>query len=126
MPCAGGWQVSGTYQYQSGFPLTFSNNIYWDASCGDPSSLVSNIGEKVSGGIAGLDVPGWDTTCFYFHDAAVQTNGVDDPAKQRTDPRINLEQQRALLPVDACRTCGATICTCSTSGSTRTSRCRAR
>src|SRR5262249_6867256 len=30
----GGWQVSGTYQYQSGFPLTFTNNIYWDASCG--------------------------------------------------------------------------------------------
>ena len=95
---AGGWQVSGTYQYQSGFPLTFTNNIYWDASCGDPSSLVSNIGEKVSGGVAGLDVPGWDTKCFYFHDAAVQTNGVDDPAKQRADPRINPDNNVRYFP----------------------------
>lgn len=94
----GGWQVSGTYQYQSGFPLTFTNNIYWDASCGDPSSLVSHIGEKVAGGIAGLDVPGWDTSCFYFHDAAVQTNGQDDPVKQRADPRINLNNNVRYFP----------------------------
>ncbi len=94
----GGWQVSGTYQYQSGFPLTFTNNIYWDSSCGDPASLTSHIGEKVSGGIAGLDVPGWDTSCFYFHDAAVQTNGVDDPVKQRADPRINLNNNVRYFP----------------------------
>ncbi|HKV98555.1 MAG TPA: carboxypeptidase-like regulatory domain-containing protein [Vicinamibacterales bacterium] len=94
----GGWQLSGTYQYQSGFPLTFTNNIYWDASCGDPGSLVSHIGEKVSGGIAGLDVPGWDTKCFYFHDAAVQTNGADDPVKQRADTRINLNNNVRYFP----------------------------
>ncbi len=52
----------------------------------------------MSGGIAGLDVPGWDTKCFYFHDAAVQTNGVDDPAKQRTDPRINLNNNVRYFP----------------------------
>ncbi len=28
--------------------------------------------------------------CFYFHDAPVQTNGVDDIVKQRADPRINM------------------------------------
>ncbi len=27
---------------------------------------------------------------FYFHDAAVQTTGVDDPVKQRADTRIRL------------------------------------
>ena len=35
-------------------------------------------------------MPGWNTSCFYFHDAAVQTGGVDDPLKQRADPRIGL------------------------------------
>ena len=85
----GGWRLSTTYQYQSGFPLTWGA-VYWDQSCGDPSGLKSFIGKEVTGGTAGLDVPGWDTSCFYFHDAAVQTNGVDDPVKQRADPRINL------------------------------------
>ena len=35
-------------------------------------------------------MPVFDTSGFYFHDAAVQTNGVDDPAKQRADQRIQL------------------------------------
>ena len=76
--------MSGTYQYQSGFPLAWGS-VYWDCvvrRSGERSG--PNIGKKVSGGIAGLDVPAWDT-CFYFHDAPVQTNGVDDPAKQRAD-----------------------------------------
>ncbi len=51
--------------------------MYYDSAC-DPLNLKSNIGEKVAGGTAGLDVPGWDTSCFYFHDAPVQTNGVDN------------------------------------------------
>jgi hypothetical protein len=61
-------------------------------------SLKSNIGAKVAGGTAGLDVPGWDTSCFYFHDAAVQTNGVDDPAKQRADMRIRLANNVRYFP----------------------------
>ena len=36
--------------------------------------------------------------CFYFHDAAVQTNGVDDPAKQRADPRINIGNGARYFP----------------------------
>jgi hypothetical protein len=93
----GGWQASGTYQYQSGFPLTWSNT-YWDPSCGDPSSLVSSIGKTVNGQIMGLDIPAWDTKCFYFHDAAVQTNGVDDPVKQRADQRIQLANNVRTFP----------------------------
>ena len=85
----GGWQTSGTYQYQSGFPLTW-NATYFDSSCGDPRSVVSNIGKTVNGKIMGLDVPGWDVSCFYFHDAPVQTAGADDAAKQRLDSRIQL------------------------------------
>jgi len=93
----GGWQLSGTYQYQDGFPLSWASS-YYDSSCGDPKSLVSNIGQKVNGGVAGLDVPAWDVSCFYFHDAAVQTNGVDDPAKQRADPRIQLNNNVRYFP----------------------------
>jgi hypothetical protein len=84
----GGWRLSGTYQYQSGFPLTWGN-LYYDAAC-DPMKLTSNIGKQVAGGIAGLDVPGWDVSCFYFHDSQVQTGGVDDINKQRADGRINV------------------------------------
>jgi hypothetical protein len=93
----GGWQVSGTYQYQDGFPLVWGS-VYWDGSCGDPKDLVSKIGEKIDGKIAGLDVPAWDLSCFYFHDAAVQTNGVDDPAKQRADQRIQLANNVRYFP----------------------------
>ncbi len=93
----GGWQVSGTYQYQSGFPLVW-NSGYWDASCGDPTTLVSNIGKKVNGQIAGLDAPAWDVSCFYFHDAAVTTAGTDDPAKQRNDQRIQLANNVRYFP----------------------------
>ena len=52
----------------------------------------------MSGGISGLDVPGGDTSCFYFHDAAVQTNGVDDPVKQRADQRIQLNNNVRYFP----------------------------
>jgi hypothetical protein len=94
---AGGWQVSATYQYQNGAPLTFTSSLYFDPSC-DLKGLTSSIGEKVSGGIAGLDVPGWDVSCFYFHDAAVQTNGVDDPSKQRADQRIQMGNNVRYFP----------------------------
>jgi hypothetical protein len=93
----GGWQVSGTYQYQDGFPLSW-NSVYYDSACGDPKSLVSHIGEKVAGGVAGLDVPAWDVSCFYFHDSSVQTGGVDDPAKQRADQRIQLGNNVRYFP----------------------------
>jgi hypothetical protein len=93
----GGWQVSGTYGFQSGFPLTWGS-VYWDSACGDPSSLVSNIGQKIDGKIAGLDMPAWNTSCFYFHDALVQTNGVDNPAKQQADQRIQLGNNVRYFP----------------------------
>jgi hypothetical protein len=93
----GGWQVSGTYQYQDGFPLVWGS-VYWDSACGDPKDLKSSIGEKTDAGIAGLDYPAWDLSCFYFHDAAVQTNGVDDPAKQRADQRIQLGNNVRYFP----------------------------
>ena len=92
----GGWQLSATYQYQSGAPLAWGN-AYYDASC-DPLKLTSHIGDSLSGGIGGLDVPAWDTSCFYFHDGPVQTNGVDNPALQRADQRIQLGNNVRYFP----------------------------
>ena len=43
-------------------------------------------------------MPAWDISCFYFHDAAVQTNGVDDPVKQRADQRIQLGNNVRYFP----------------------------
>lgn len=73
----GGWTISTTYQYQSGFPLTWNNNIYYDPSR-DPRDLKSNIGGNCpDGGTAGLDCPAWDTSGFYI------AGGTG-----RSDPRI--------------------------------------
>jgi len=94
---AGGWQVSGTYQYQNGAPLVFGTSTYFDASC-DLPGLTSSIGKKTGNSISGLDTPGWDVSCFYFHDAAVQTNGVDDPVKQRADQRIQMGNNVRYFP----------------------------
>jgi hypothetical protein len=94
---AGGWQISGTYQYQNGAPLVWGTSTYFDASC-DLQGLTSSIGKKTGNSISGLDTPGWDTSCFYFHDAAVQTNGVDDRAKQIADPRIQMGNNVRYFP----------------------------
>ena len=94
--------------------------------CGDPSSLdVEHRREGQRRRSPASTCRRWDTSCFYFHDAAVQTNGVDDPVEAARRPAHPAGQQRALLPVDAAGRADATTCTCWTSGSTRTSRCRA-
>jgi hypothetical protein len=116
----GGWQVSGTYQFQSGFPLTFGN-LYYD---GDPKELVSNIGKKVNGQTAGLDFPAWDVSRFYFHDAAVQTNGVDDPSSSARIRGFSSATTSATSPRH-CRMSGRTTSISWISASTRTSRSRA-
>jgi hypothetical protein len=92
----GGWQVSGTYQYQVGFPVTFSGNIYYDPACGSPTNLKAYIG-KDGAGLTGSG-PAWNTSCFYFHDALVQTGGVDDPVKQRADQRIQMGNNVRTFP----------------------------
>jgi len=82
----GGWSLSGTYQYQTGFPLTWNTNIYYDPGR-NPLDLKSNIGEKVACGVAGLDCPGWDTSGFYIPDGT-----------GRTDPRIQLANNVRYFP----------------------------
>jgi Carboxypeptidase regulatory-like domain len=61
----GGWQFSAKYEWQSGVPLVFTQNTYFDPSCGDPRDLKSQWGKNASGQLYGVDVPIFDTTCFY-------------------------------------------------------------
>ena len=81
------WQVEGIFQAQSGRPLDLGNLFY----SGNPSTLRTAIkGSTVD--------RTFDISRFYFADAAVQTNGVLDPAKQRNDPRIRLANNIRTLP----------------------------
>jgi TonB dependent receptor len=85
----GGWSVQAIGQLQSGRPIDLNaRNVYFD---GDPSRLKTDY----SGDTAN---PVFDISGFYFHDAAVQTNGVDDPVKQRADTRIRLANNVRYFP----------------------------
>jgi len=83
----GGWQIGAVFQAQSGRPMGFGNLFY----SGDLSQLRAAIrGSSVDST--------FDKSGFYFHDAAVQLNGVDDPSKQRGDSRIKLSNNIRYLP----------------------------
>lgn len=85
----GGWQAGGIYQWQSGRPINMEGrNIYFNCPQGMPHT-------KIKGSTVDAT---FDTSCFYFHDAAVQTNGVDDPVKQRADQRIRLANNIRIFP----------------------------
>ena len=76
----GNWSVSFICNWQSGRPNLTMGNVYYN---GDITQLKTKYTDDPT-------QPVFDTSGFYFHDAAVQTNGVDDPAKQRADQRIQL------------------------------------
>jgi len=89
----GGWQLGFVYQFETGRPIDTSTgnlNTYFSPTC-DVNKLTANVSSKTVDGA-------FDTSCFYFHDAAVQTNGVDDPAKQRADTRIRLSDNLRTFP----------------------------
>jgi hypothetical protein len=84
----GGWQVQGIGQLQSGRPIDFGN-VYVNS---DISKLKTDIRSRNIDGLT------FDISKFYFSDAAVQTNGVVDPVKQRADTRIQLASNIRVLP----------------------------
>jgi hypothetical protein len=84
----GNWSVSFIWNWQSGRPNMSMGNVYYN---GDITSLKTKYTNDPT-------QPVFDTSGFYFHDAAVQTNGVDDPAKQRADQRIQLANNIRTLP----------------------------
>ncbi|MPZ17413.1 MAG: hypothetical protein GEV06_05830 [Luteitalea sp.] len=89
---AGNWSVSLIWQWQSGRANLGGfgglGNVYYD---GDINQLKTDYSGDVS-------EPVFDTSGFYFQDEAVQTNGVVDPAKQRSDERIRLANNIRTLP----------------------------
>jgi hypothetical protein len=88
----GGWQLNAIFQWQSGRALDLRdrNIVYF----GDPSSLRAEITSDNADPTRKV----FDVSGFYFHDAAVKTNGVDDPAKQRADQRISLSNNLRYFP----------------------------
>ena len=84
----GNWSISFIYNWQSGRPNLTMGNVYYD---GDITQLKARYTSDPT-------QPVFDTSGFYFHDAAVQTNGVDDPAKQRADQRIQLASNIRTIP----------------------------
>ena len=51
----GGWQFNGTYEWQSGEPLTLSPTQVWYYA-GDFNQIVSHVGENIGGQKYGIDV----------------------------------------------------------------------
>lgn len=84
----GGWQFSGIWNLQSGLPFGMGN-VYYNGDITKVKSLVKS--RNVDGTV-------FDTSGFYFSDAAVQTNGVVDPVKQRADTRIRLGSNYRVSP----------------------------
>jgi hypothetical protein len=84
----GNWSVSAIWNWQSGRPNLTIGNLYYN---GDITKLKTKYTDNP-------DEPVFDISGFYFHDAAVQTNGVDDPAKQRLDQRKDLTGNIRTLP----------------------------
>ena len=92
----GGWQATTTYQYQSGAPLVWGSSLYYNEGCGDPKNLRSKIGSDVDGGVAGLDVPAWDVSCFYYGGMPGQI--LVATSAQRSDQRIQLGNNVRYFP----------------------------
>ena len=88
----GNWSVSAWWNWQSGRAnlgdFNGLGNVYYN---GDINQLTTDFSGDVS-------QPVFDTRGFYFNDAAVQTNGQVDPAKQRADTRIQLVNNLRTLP----------------------------
>ncbi len=95
----GGWSISGTYQYQTGFPLTWNTNIYYDPTR-DPQDLRSNLGPDCpGGGIKGLDCTAWDITGFYIASDTCDPSNPNKPGSTcRTDQRIALANNVRYFP----------------------------
>ena len=85
----GGWSIQAIGQMQTGRPISFHDrNIYFG---GDLNALKANYSGDTN-------LPVFDISGFYFHDAPVQTGGVDNPSLQRGDQRIRLANNVRYFP----------------------------
>ncbi|HTG90052.1 MAG TPA: TonB-dependent receptor [Vicinamibacterales bacterium] len=74
----GGWQFSTKYEWQSGSPLVFNQNTYFDPQCGDPKQLKSQWGGS-GNQIYGVDLPIIDISCFYTMNGQPFRNATGQP-----------------------------------------------
>jgi hypothetical protein len=74
----GGWQFSTKYEWQSGSPLVFNQNTYYDSQCGDPKQLKSQWGGS-GNQIYGVDIPIIDISCFYTLNGQQFRNAAGQP-----------------------------------------------
>lgn len=59
----GGWQINGTYEWQSGEPFLLTAGQFYSAT--DVTALESRVGQNNEQGLKyGVDVPAFDTTAF--------------------------------------------------------------
>ena len=85
----GGWSVQAIGQMQSGRPISFHDrNIYFN---GDLDELKADYSGDTN-------EPVFDISGFYFHDAPVQTNGVDNPVDAARRQRIRLANNMRYFP----------------------------
>lgn len=78
---AGGWQMQGVYQAQSGDPIDFGNRAYF----GDPKKLKFDYKKE----LVGTGTPLIDVSGFYLPTDA-NGNPWSSASAMRTDPRISL------------------------------------
>ena len=84
----GNWSVSAIWNWQTGRPNLSMGNVYYN---GDITQLKTKYTDDP-------DAPVFDTSGFYFTDAAVMTDGRIDAAKQRADQRIRLANNIRTTP----------------------------
>ena len=98
----GGWQLAGRFEWQSGQPLTWNNDTYYDPACGDPAKLTSSWKHEGEGQKRGVDIPIFDTTCFYTLNGTQLRNAAGQPVTfQATEIQLgaaNIRRFPSTLP----------------------------
>ncbi|HEY9285862.1 MAG TPA: TonB-dependent receptor [Pyrinomonadaceae bacterium] len=80
----GGWQLNGTYEWQSGEPLLLGDNFYY---AGDVTQLSSRVGQyDEQGRRYGVDIPAFPTAGFIELPSAGRRNVPSTLPKLRNQP----------------------------------------
>jgi hypothetical protein len=90
----GGWQLNGTYEWQSGEPLLFNDNFF---HAGDVTALTSKVGQyDEQGRRYGVDRPAFDTTGWIELPTAGLRNVPSTLPKLRNQPfkSVNLSMSK--------------------------------
>jgi hypothetical protein len=90
----GGWQLNGTFEWQSGEPFLFDENLHFE---GDPDALTSRVGQyDEQGRRYGVDRPAFDVSGFTILPTAGLRNFPTTHPKLRNQPfkSVNLSASK--------------------------------